>query len=98
MKKRTERVAGRPTKEWEALSAELDDELAGATENTDPLSDEELRWYRRAAGDTSPKVKVTIRLREWQIERARELAKEKGMRGYQTLLDQIITQGLLAQR
>jgi predicted DNA binding CopG/RHH family protein len=40
-------------------------------------------------------VKVTIRLRKWQIERAKELAREKGLRGYQTLLDQILTEALL---
>ena len=60
MKRPAKKIAGRPTSEWEALSAELDDELAGAVENTEPMSEEELRWYRRAAGDTSPKVRVTF--------------------------------------
>ena len=98
MKKANKKIAGRTTTEWEGLSAELDEELAGASGNTQPLSEEELRWYRLAATDAGPKVKVTIRLRRWQIERAKELAKQKGMRGYQTLLDQVITRGLLAQK
>jgi predicted DNA binding CopG/RHH family protein len=88
-------IAGRSIKEWEALSAELDKEMSGAPEKTSPLSAEERGWYRAALADTGPKVKVTIRLRRWQIERAKQLAKERGLRGYQTLLDQILTQQLL---
>jgi len=95
MKNSKRKVAGRPISEWERLSRELDKEMAGAPEKTRPLSEAELRWYRMAALDTSPKVKVTIRLRQWQIERAKELAKQRGLRGYQTLLDHIITKALL---
>ena len=95
MKRPKRKVAGRTISEWERLSAELDKEMAGAPEHTQPPSEEELRWYRKAVLDTSAKVKVTIRLRKWQIERAKELAKQRGLRGYQTLLDQIITKGLL---
>ena len=95
MSKSGEKVAGRTLNEWERLSKGLDDEMAGAPENTRSLSPEELRWYRTAVMDTGPKVKVTIRLRKWQIERAKELAREKGLRGYQTLLDQILTEALL---
>ncbi len=89
------KVAGKTIAEWEAASRELDEEMAGAPEDTRPLTAEERRWYRRAAMDTGPKVKVTMRLRQWQIERAKELAREKGLRGYQTLLDEIITDALL---
>lgn len=95
MSKPNEQVAGRPLSQWEKVSKELDEEMAGAPENTAPLSADERRWYQRAARDTGPKVKVTIRLRKWQIERAKQLAKKKGLRGYQTLLDQIITEALL---
>jgi len=95
MSKSEHRVAGKTVEQWEEASRELDEEMAGAPENTRALTEEERRWYRRAALDTGPKVKVTIRLRKWQIERARQLAKERGLRGYQTLLDEIITDGLL---
>ena len=95
MSKKSQKVAGRTIAEWEALSAELDEEMSTAPENTEPLSAEEMSWYRRAVMDTGPKVKVTMRLRQWQIERAKQLAKEKGLRGYQTLLDQIISEALL---
>ena len=88
------RIAGRTIKEWEQLSAELDKEMAGAPENTERLSPQERRWYRAALADTGPKIKVTIRLRKWQIERAKELARKRGLRGYQTLLDQILTHEL----
>jgi len=88
-------AAGRTTREWGELSAELDDEFSGAPERTEPLSEGEMRWYRAAAMETGPKVKVTIRLRKWQIERAKEIAEQKGLRGYQTVLDEVITQGLL---
>jgi predicted DNA binding CopG/RHH family protein len=50
-----------------------------------------------AALETGPKVKVSIRLRGWQIERAKETASERGLRGYQTVLDDIITKGLLPE-
>ena len=95
MKNTTRKVAGRTTREWKELSRELDKEGAGAPENTRPLSDDERRWYRMAVADTGPKVRVTIRLRKWQIERAKELARRQGMRGYQTLIDQILTKELL---
>ncbi|MBM4037782.1 MAG: hypothetical protein FJ290_04645 [Planctomycetes bacterium] len=88
------RIAGRTIKEWERLSAELDKEMVGIPEGAEPLSPQERRWYRAALADTGPKVRVTIRLRKWQIERARQLAKERGLRGYQTLLDQILTHEL----
>lgn len=89
------RVAGRTIREWEKLSAELDRSMAGAPENTEPLSPEEIRWFRHALADRSPKVKVTIRLHKWQVQRAKQLAKQKGLRGYQTLVDQILTKALL---
>jgi predicted DNA binding CopG/RHH family protein len=95
MSKKSRKVAGRTIAEWEALSAELDKEMSTAPENTEPLSAEERRWYRRAVMDTGPKVKVTMRLRKWQIERAKELARKRGLRGYQTLLDEIISEALL---
>jgi len=95
MSKSKRRVAGKTIEEWEEASRDLDEEMAGAPENTRPLTEEERRWYRRAAMDTGPKVKVTMRLRKWQIERAKELAKKRGLRGYQTLLDEIITEALL---
>ena len=47
MKKRDTKIAGRTVAEWEELSRELDREMAGAPENTEPLSAEERRWYRR---------------------------------------------------
>ncbi|MBM4041010.1 MAG: hypothetical protein FJ290_21125 [Planctomycetes bacterium] len=89
------RVAGYTIDELEKLSAELDKEMVGVPENTRPLTSAERRWYRKAIAQTEPKVKVTIRLRRWQIERARQLAKQKGLRGYQTLVDQILTKALL---
>jgi hypothetical protein len=92
---KNEVVMGRTILEWEKLSAELDKSMAGAPENTEPLSPEEVRWFRRVLADKAPKVKVTIRLHKWQIDRAKRLAKERGMRGYQTLLDQIITHALM---
>ena len=95
MKKTTQKIAGRTISEWEELSRELDKEGAGDPENTQPLSDDERRWYRTAVADTGPKVRVTIRLRKWQIERAKELARQQGIRGYQTLIDQILTKELL---
>ena len=58
MKKPNKRAAGQLTSEWEALSAQLDGELAGAVENTDPMAERDLCWYRRAAGDTSLKVRT----------------------------------------
>lgn len=96
MKNSETKIAGRRTKEWEELSAELDKEMSGAQPNTQPLSADELRWYRLAALEKGPKVKVTIRLRKWQIERAKEIAGKKKLRGYQTVLDEIITRGLLS--
>jgi predicted DNA binding CopG/RHH family protein len=89
------RIAGRTIEEWEELSAEMDKEMAGAPENARALTSAERRWYRKAIAQTEPKVKVTIRLRPWQIERARQIAKQKGLRGYQTLVDQILTKALL---
>ncbi len=93
--KTARRVAGRTIEEWERLSAEMDAEMSGAPENARPLTSAERRWYRKAIAQTEPKVKVTIRLRRWQIERARQMAKQKGLRGYQTLVDQILTNALL---
>ena len=95
MNNATRRIAGRTISEWKRLSTELDKEMAGAPENTQPLSEEERRWYRMAVADTGPKVRVTIRLRTWQIERAKELARQQGIRGYQTLIDRILTKELL---
>lgn len=95
MSKQESRAAGRPLAEWAEMSAELESELAGDVEHTRSLSAAEARWYHRAAGETGPKVKVTIRLRQWQIDRARQLAQDRGARGYQTVLNEIITAGLL---
>jgi len=95
MMDKNRKVAGRTIREWEKLSAEFDKSMAGAPENTEPLSAEESRWFRRVLADKRPKVRVTIRLHQWQIDRAKRLAKERGMRGYQTLLDQIITHALM---
>ncbi len=95
MRSEGRKVAGRTIREWEKLSAELDKSMAGAREDTEPLSPEEARWFRRVLVDRTPKVKVTSRLHKWQVDRAKRLAKERGLRGYQTLLDQIITQGLM---
>ncbi len=89
------RVAGYTIDELEKLSAELDREMVGVPENTRSLTSAERRWYRKAMAQTEPKVKVTVRLRRWQIERARQVAKQKGPRGYQTLVDQILTKALL---
>ena len=75
MKTSDKKIAGKSTREWEELSAELGEEMAGAPENTQPLSSAEMQWYRAAASDTGPKVKVSIRLRQWQIDRAKELAE-----------------------
>jgi predicted DNA binding CopG/RHH family protein len=82
-------------RKWNEISSMLDEEMSGAPESTERLSKEEMRWYRVAVMDKEPKVKVTIRLRRWQIERARAIAEERGMRGYQTVLDEVITRGLL---
>jgi len=90
-------IAGRSLEEWAALSDELDQEQAGAPQNTQPMTAEEARWYRRAALEKGPKVKVTIRLRQWQIDRAKEIARQRGDRGYQTVLDEVITEGLLGR-
>ena len=89
------RVAGYTFDELEKFSAELDKEMVDVMENTRPLTSAERRWYRKAIAQTEPKVKVTIRLRRWQVERARQIAKQKGLRGYQTLVDQILTKALL---
>ncbi|HUT33423.1 MAG TPA: hypothetical protein VNE39_08100 [Planctomycetota bacterium] len=88
-------MAGHTVSEWKGLSKELDREAAGAPENTQPLTGDERRWYRMAVADTGPKVRVTIRLRKWQIERAKELARQQGIRGYQSLIDRILTKELL---
>lgn len=93
--KRQERILGHTIAEWEDRSAELDREFSGSIENTQPLTPAERKWYEDVVRDRGPKVKVTIRLRKWQIARARQLAKKRGLRGYQTLLDQIITDALL---
>jgi len=52
------KVAGRTIREWEKLSAELDQDMAGAPENTEPLSAKELRWFRSVLGDSKPKGKT----------------------------------------
>jgi len=52
MKQKSRKIAGRTLPEWEALSAELDEPMAGSPENTRPLSPEEKRWLRRAVADT----------------------------------------------
>ncbi len=93
--RKDERVHGHTLAEWEQWSAELDKEFSGSIENTEPLTPAERKWYEENIRDRSPKVKVTIRLRKWQIARAKQLAKKRGLRGYQTLLDQIITDALL---
>jgi len=54
MSKRHRKIAGRTLAEWEKLSRELDREMAGAPENTEPLSDEERRQYRRLLRKRSP--------------------------------------------
>ena len=94
MKTSKKKVAGKRISDWEKLSSELDEEMSGAPENTDALSEEEMKWFRIAALEAGPKVKITIRLRQWQIERAKELAKRRGI-GYQTVLDEVISKGLL---
>jgi hypothetical protein len=45
------KIAGRTIAEWGKLSAEMDREMAGAPENTEPLTAEERRWYRAALAD-----------------------------------------------
>ena len=54
MSKARGKAAGRSVEEWEKLSAELDKEMAGAPENTEPLSAEELSWYQAAVMGGSP--------------------------------------------
>ena len=97
MSNKESNYAGRSLKDWAGMSAELEGELVGDAQHTLPMSAAEAQWYRRAAQETGPKVKVTIRLRQWQIERAKEIALERGARGYQTVLDEIITDGLLSR-
>jgi len=55
-KRRERKIAGRTIAEWERFSAEMDKEMAGAPENTDPLTAEERRWYRAALAELSPKA------------------------------------------
>ena len=88
-------IHGRTIAEWEALSAEFDKEFSTSIENTEPLTPAERRWYEENIRDREPKVKVSIRLHKWQIARAKQIARQRGLRGYQTLLDQIITEALL---
>ncbi|OGH55614.1 MAG: hypothetical protein A3G34_00900 [Candidatus Lindowbacteria bacterium RIFCSPLOWO2_12_FULL_62_27] len=82
-------------KELEKLSAHFDKEFSGDIENTEPLTKGEREWFKKVIQDTSPKVPVTIRLRRWQIERAKQMAKKKKLRGYQTLIDRILTEALI---
>lgn len=80
---------------YEKMSRDLEVEFSGSIENTKPLTASDRKWMKAALADTGPKIPVTIRLRKWQIERAKELAKKKNLRGYQTLIDQILTEALI---
>lgn len=59
MKNTNGKVAGKTIGEWERLSAELDEEDAGAEERTRPPSEEEQRWYRGAAGHAEQEDEVS---------------------------------------
>ncbi len=82
-------------KNLEAKSKKLEKEFSGSIEHTKPLTDGDKKWLLPILNDTTPKIPVTIRLKCWQIERAKDIAKEKGLRGYQTLISQILTEALL---
>ena len=82
-------------KKLEEESNKLEEEFSGTLKHTKPLNDDDKKWLQRALLDTEPKIPVTIRLKRWQIERAKQLAKEKKLRGYQTLISQILTDALL---
>ena len=85
----------RTLKKYKAESELLDKEFSGAIENTEPLTRENKKWLHEIIESESPKIPVTIRLAAWQIERAKQIAKEKHVRGYQTLIRQILSKALL---
>lgn len=86
----------RNLKKLKAESEKLEEEFSGSIEETKPLTDADKEWLKKALLDTGPKVPVTIRLKKWQIERAKQLAKERHLRGYQTLISEILTESLLS--
>ena len=82
-------------KEFENLSKHFDGEFSGAVENTDPLTAEEMDWYKQVILERAPKVQISIRLDRWIVNRAKALAKKKGLKGYQTLINRILAKELL---
>ncbi|MCK4423200.1 MAG: hypothetical protein KAV18_03935 [Candidatus Omnitrophica bacterium] len=85
----------RTLKEYQAESNLLNKEFSGAVEKTKSLTGKDKKWLHEIIESESPKIPVTIRLASWQIERAKQIAKEKHVRGYQTLIRQILSKALL---
>lgn len=85
----------RTIKDYKAESKFLDKEFSGTIENTEPLTEEDKEWLHEIIVNDSPKIPVTIRLPKWQVEKAKQIAKEKHIRGYQTLMRRILSKALL---
>lgn len=81
-------------KKLEAKSKSLEKEFSGSIKNTQPITDDDKKWLRLAIRE-EPTIVVTLRLKRWQVERAKQLAKKTGIRGYQTLIRQLLTDALL---
>lgn len=84
-------------KRLEKHSKELDREFSGAIENTKPLSAKDRDWLKDILKKSDdPKIPVTIRLSQWQVDQAKELATKMHLRGYQTLIRQLLSEALIA--
>ena len=85
-------------KKLEAHSKELDKEFSGSIESTKPLSTRDREWLKDILKKSDErKIPVTIRLNQWQVEQAKKLAAKMHLRGYQTLIRQILSEALIAQ-
>lgn len=82
-------------KKYEKISENLENEFSGDINNTEILTTKDKKVLHEIISHDTPKIPITISLDEWQIKRAKQIAKSKHIKGYQTLIRQIINKALI---
>jgi len=82
-------------KKYEDISNSLECEFAGDLNNTESLTSLDRKILHEIIDEDTPKIPITIRFAEWQIKRAKQIAKKRKIKGYQTLIRQIVSKALI---
>ncbi len=82
-------------KKYEDFSNSLECEFSGDINNTKVLTSVDKKILHDIIESDTPKIPITIRFAGWQIKRAKQIAKQKKIKGYQTLIRQIVSKALL---